>query len=167
MYFWVDSSNWRCEDSMKCSVLLFGMRGRDSSVDIATRYWLDGPGVESRWGTRFSTPVQTGPGAHPAFYTMGTGSFLGVKRPGRGADHPPPCSTEVEGRVELYICFPSEPSWPVLGWPLPLPLPLIYRMSFGHCLVVLYKERLLSLCLGSIRKTRSGNICTRLRSAGT
>jgi hypothetical protein len=23
--------------------------GRDSSVDIATCYWLDGPGVESRW----------------------------------------------------------------------------------------------------------------------
>ena len=26
------------------------MRGRDSSVGIATRYWLDGPGIESRWG---------------------------------------------------------------------------------------------------------------------
>jgi hypothetical protein len=25
--------------------------------------------------TRFSTPVQTGPGAHPAYYIMGTGSF--------------------------------------------------------------------------------------------
>ena len=23
---------------------------------------------------------------------MGTGSFPGVKRPGRGVDHPPPCS---------------------------------------------------------------------------
>ena len=32
---------------------------------------------------RFSTPVQTGPGAHPASCTMGTGSFLGVKS-GRG-----------------------------------------------------------------------------------
>jgi len=28
---------------------------------------------------RFSAPVQTGPGVHPAFYTMGTGSFPGVK----------------------------------------------------------------------------------------
>ena len=37
----------------------------------------------------FSAPVQTGPGSHPAYYTMGTGSFLGVKRAGRGADHPP------------------------------------------------------------------------------
>jgi len=30
-------------------------------------------------GARFSAPVQTGPGAHPASYTMGTRSFLGVK----------------------------------------------------------------------------------------
>jgi len=34
-------------------------------------------------GARFSTPVQTGPGAHPASCKMGIGSFLGVKR-GRG-----------------------------------------------------------------------------------
>jgi hypothetical protein len=47
---------------------------RDSSVGIATRYGLDGPGIESRWGARFSAPVQTGPGAHPASCTMGTGS---------------------------------------------------------------------------------------------
>ena len=40
-------------------------------------------------GPRFSAPVQTGPGAHPASCTMGTGSFQWVKRPGRGADpHP-------------------------------------------------------------------------------
>jgi len=31
--------------------------------------------------------VQTGPKAHSASYTMGTGYFSGVKRPGRGADH--------------------------------------------------------------------------------
>ena len=43
-------------------------------------------------GARFSAPVQTGPGAHPASYTMGTGSFVGVKRPVRGADPPPPSS---------------------------------------------------------------------------
>jgi hypothetical protein len=38
---------------------------------------------------RFSTPVQTGPGAHPAFYTVGNRSFPGVKELGRGVDHPP------------------------------------------------------------------------------
>jgi hypothetical protein len=48
------------------------------SVGIATGYGLDGPGIESRWGgARFSAPVQTGPGAHPASCTMGTGSFPG------------------------------------------------------------------------------------------
>ena len=70
-------------------------------------------------GERFSAPVQTVPVAYPASYTMGTGSFPGVKQPGRGVDHPP-SSAEVEGRVELYIGPPSGPSWPVLGRTLPL-----------------------------------------------
>jgi len=44
-------------------------KGRYSSVGIATIYGLHGPGIESRWeGARFSAPVQTGSGAHPAFY---------------------------------------------------------------------------------------------------
>ena len=47
------------------------------SVAIATGYGLDGPGIESRWEVRFSAPVQTGPGAHPASCTMNTGSFPG------------------------------------------------------------------------------------------
>jgi len=54
-----------------------------SVVGIATGYRLDGPGIESRWGARFSAPVQTVPGAHSASCIMGTGFFLGVKR-GRG-----------------------------------------------------------------------------------
>ena len=69
--------------------------GRDSAVGVATRNGLDSPGIESRWGARFSAPVQTGPGAHPASCTMGTGSFPGAKWPGRGADHPPHLSAEV------------------------------------------------------------------------
>jgi hypothetical protein len=59
--------------------------------------------------------IHTGPGAHPASYTMGTGSFLGVKQAGRGTDHPHPSSAEVKERVELYLYSPSGPSWPVLG----------------------------------------------------
>jgi hypothetical protein len=70
--------------------VILAYTGRDSSVGIATGYGLDGAGIEFRWGARFSAPFQTGPGTHPASYTMGTGSFPGVKRPGRGADHPPP-----------------------------------------------------------------------------
>ena len=30
--------------------------GRDSSVGIATRHGLDGPGIESRWGRDFPHP---------------------------------------------------------------------------------------------------------------
>ena len=44
--------------------------------------WAGRSGIESRWGRDFP-PVQTGPGAHPASYKMGTGSFPGVKC-GRG-----------------------------------------------------------------------------------
>jgi len=63
--------------------------------------------MESRWGARFSAPVQTGPGAHPASYTMGTGSFPGAKGPGRAVDYPPSSSAEVKERVELlYLCPP-------------------------------------------------------------
>jgi hypothetical protein len=42
--------------------------------------------------------VQTGSGAHPASYPMGTGGpFPGGKaRPGRDADHSPPASAEVK-----------------------------------------------------------------------
>ena len=72
-------------------------------------------------GKRLSASVQTGPGAHPTSYTMGTWSFQGVKRPGRGVDHPPPSSAEVKETVKLYICSYSGPSWPVLGRTLPLP----------------------------------------------
>jgi hypothetical protein len=50
---------------------------------------------------------------------MGTGSFPGVKGPGRGVDHPPPYIAEVKERVELYVYSPSGPSWSVLGWTSP------------------------------------------------
>jgi hypothetical protein len=82
---------------------------RDSSVGIATRYGLGGPGIKSQWGEIFR------PGAHPASCTMGTGSFPGAKRSGRRVDHPPPSSAEVKERVELYLYSPFWLSWPVLG----------------------------------------------------
>ena len=80
--------------------------GRDSSVGTATRYGLDGPGIESWWEARFSSPVQTDSGVHPASYTMGTGSFPGVKRPGRGADHPPHIALILKSGA-----FPLHPFW--------------------------------------------------------
>ena len=68
---------------------------------------------------RFSSRVQTDPGVHPASYTIGTGSFPGVKLPGRGVNHTSPPSAEVKGREELYLCHLPGPSWPVLGSILP------------------------------------------------
>ena len=55
------------------------------------------------------------PWGPPVSYTLGTGSFPGVQRPERGVDHLPPSNAETEGRVGLYICSLSGPSWPVLG----------------------------------------------------
>ena len=46
---------------------------------------------------------------------MGTGSFPGVERPGRGADHPPSPKRRGHERVELYLYSPSGSSWPVIG----------------------------------------------------
>jgi len=63
---------------------------------------------------RFSAPIQTGPGTHPASYTMGTGSFLGVNWLGHGIDNPHPSSAKVKENRAIHI-LPSEPSWTVLG----------------------------------------------------
>jgi hypothetical protein len=98
---------------------------RDSTVSIATR-GLSGTGIESRWKARFSAPLQIGPGAHPAFYTMRTRAFPGVKQPARGVDHPLPSSAEVKERLELYLYSPSGPSWPQVGLYL-----YLYRLSYN------------------------------------
>jgi hypothetical protein len=65
-------------------------------------------------GARFFSSVQTGLGNHAASYKMSTGSFPGVKRPGRGVNHPPPSSAEVKERVEIYLYSPSVTSWQVI-----------------------------------------------------
>jgi hypothetical protein len=59
--------------------LYFMIIGSGSSAGIATGYGLDVPGIESRVGAKFSSPVQTGPKAHPSSCTMGAGSFPGVE----------------------------------------------------------------------------------------
>ena len=76
-------------------------------------------------GGRFSAPVQTGPGAHPPSYTMGTGSFPGVES-GRGVTlTPPPFQCRGHERVELYFYSTYGPyslyraSVPVQGCTLP------------------------------------------------
>jgi len=72
--------------------IMLGMRivsvGRDSSVGIATRYGLDGPGIESRWRRDFPHPSRPAlePTKPPIQWVPVL--FPGVKRPGCGVHHP-------------------------------------------------------------------------------
>ena len=65
-------------------------------------------------GTIFSALVQTGPGAHPASYTLGTGSFSGVKRPGRRIHQPPHIAQRLK-KEESYNSTPH-PGFRGLFW---------------------------------------------------
>jgi hypothetical protein len=77
-------------------IIIFITRGRGSSGIIVPDYGLDDRVIEVRSPTGAedfpSSPcVQTGSGAHPASYPMGTGCHFpgGKARPGRDADHSP------------------------------------------------------------------------------
>jgi len=80
--------------------------GRDSSVGIATRARLSGDRIPV--GKKFSSPVQTDPGAHPASYTMDTGSFPEVNRPGRRVDQSP----HLAPRLKKSRAIPVLLFWP-------------------------------------------------------
>jgi hypothetical protein len=96
---------------VKHAVLSFGMGYimlYQPSIGRAVALWFN----VFDWWDIFSLRhlFQTGSGAHPASYPVGTrGCCPGVKRPGRKADHSPPSSAEVKEWVELYlrspICF--------------------------------------------------------------
>jgi len=94
-------------------IISFVDRGRDSSVGIATRFRLDGPGILSRWGRDFPHPSRPalGPTQPPIQWVPGL--FQGVKGPGSGADHPPPSS------AEAFVACSR------LNFTLPLPLSFV------------------------------------------
>jgi len=79
----------RSQHGLIYCIIVTSNGGRCSSVGIATSYGLDGPGIESRWGARFSAPFQTDPEAHPATCAVGAE---------RGVDYPP-SSSDVKERV--------------------------------------------------------------------
>jgi hypothetical protein len=95
--------------------------GRDSSVGIAVGYELDGPGIESRWGRDFPHPSRPALGPTQPPIQLLTSLFPGDKAAGALCCPPTPYCPEVKGRVELYLYYPSGPSWPVIRCSLPLP----------------------------------------------
>jgi hypothetical protein len=105
------AADWRVQE---CTVRYrYSLRtggSRNVQFGTGTRCGLEGPGIESRCRRDFPHPW-IGPGAHSAFYTMGTVSFPEVKHPGRGVDHPSPSCAEVKETVELYLYAPSGASW--------------------------------------------------------
>ena len=64
------------------------VKGRNSSVDIVTRYMLEGPGIKFRWGRDFLHRPRPALGpTHPPMQWV-PGHFRGLRQ-GRGVDHPP------------------------------------------------------------------------------
>ena len=76
VHLWKESQTCEHGDTICVDLIFFFLCvrenvGRDSSVGIATRFMLDDPGIESRWGVRFSTPCETGRDAHSSSCAMG------------------------------------------------------------------------------------------------
>jgi hypothetical protein len=92
--------------------------GRNSSVVIATRYGLDGPGIESRCGREFPYPSRPVVGLTQPPIQWVPDIFPGSKAVAAWRWPPTPFSAEVKESVELCF-YPSGPSWPVLGRILP------------------------------------------------
>jgi hypothetical protein len=82
--------------------------GHDISVGIATRYGLDGPGIESRLGRDFppSSRPTLGPTQPPIQWGKAAGAWCSA---------PTPSSAGVKERVQLYLYSLYGPSWPVIG----------------------------------------------------
>ena len=88
---------------------------RDSVVGKAILCGLDGREIQSRGGR--DTPLPSRPPWDPPslLYNRYRVSLEGVKRPGRGVDHQPTSSAEIEERVVLFLYSSSGPSWSVPG----------------------------------------------------
>ena len=97
---------------------------RNNAVGIATRYGLDGPKIESRLGGRdFLQPFRPALGPTQPLHNAHR-VFPESKAAGAWRWPPTPSSAEVKEKVELYIFSTCGSSWPVVGWTVPLPLPV-------------------------------------------
>jgi hypothetical protein len=80
-----------------------------SSVGIATRYRLDGPGIGSRWERDFP---------HPCGRCVALTTY-------------PQLTPTLKKRVQMHLYSPSGPSWPVIGRTLALSYYFYGRLHVG------------------------------------
>ena len=103
--------------------------GRDSVVGIATRYRVDGRGIESLRVRDFVHPSRPAPGPIQSPVQWVPGPFSGSKGGGGVPSTTHPSSAEVKERVELYLYSPSGSSWSVPGQTLPSLLLFTYALT--------------------------------------
>ena len=106
--------HWNTRCCLECTLC---RAGNNFTVVTATRYGLDGLGIETWWRQHFPN-TSRGPTQPPVGYRI---FFLEIGRPERGVYHSPQSSAVVKERVQLYLYLysSSEPLWPVLRWTLP------------------------------------------------
>jgi len=88
-------------------IIIVVIVGRDSSVGIATRYRLHGPGSSPGGGEIFRTCPDRSWGP-PSLLYNGYRVFPECKAPGAWRWPPTPSSVEIKERVELYIHSPMD-----------------------------------------------------------
>jgi hypothetical protein len=84
------------------------------TIYSASRYGLDGAGIESSFQARFPHPSRPALGPTQVPIQWVSRLFPGVARQGRGVLQPPPSSAEVKKSVELFLHPNSGHSWHVL-----------------------------------------------------
>jgi hypothetical protein len=90
--------------------------GRNSVVCIATRYGLDGPEIDVRWGRDLQHRSRPALGPTQPSIQWVPAHFPGDKAAGTWRWSPTLSSAEAKESVELHLYSPSGPSWPLLGW---------------------------------------------------
>jgi hypothetical protein len=83
-------------------------QGQGNTVGVATRYGLDGPGIEFWWGARFvylSRPA-IGPTQLPVQWVSGL--FSGGQVAGGGVDHPPSLKPRLKKEYSYALAPPKD-----------------------------------------------------------
>ena len=115
-----------------------GWVGRASSVDIGTRYGLEGPGIESRW--KRDLRHLSRPALRPTQCSVQwiPDLFRGGKAAERGGNHPPHLAPRLKkSRPWLLL-----PLWAFMACPRVNFIPLSESNPFALPVVTLYEKRM-------------------------